>query len=387
LISEAQKYRPRVFFFDQFRGSEIFIKSIRGNYKRILKDSSKSQLRMNPLQLPDDSYNRAFIKAWMQYLIMDDSYAVAPADSALIDQAIEYTYTLPQEQRMLSVVAPRFWSSEDAPAAAPVEAAPVEGFDAEIAALKEGGMPPPTASAVLDAAGAPPQKELTPGQRMARWFGDGEWAHFFDNQYDELNFDRPVNGFDMTDSAKTRPLLAAVLSYLFHRVRLTLDGTPTIIVLDEAWSLVDNPIFAPMIPSWLDDLRQNNAMVIFATESVKDAAESDITRPIAEKVGTHIFLPNPEATEAYQEVFGLNENEYALLEDMNGVNREFLLKHHGDAVIATLDLAGLDDIIGVFSGTKENVALVENIMLDTGEDPAYWLPVFMEKLRDAATKK
>ena len=40
--------------------------------------------------------------------------------------------------------------------------------------------------------------------------------------------------------------------YLFHRINGALDGTPTMIVLDEAWALIDNPIFGPKIKDWLN---------------------------------------------------------------------------------------------------------------------------------------
>ncbi len=49
------------------------------------------------------------------------------------------------------------------------------------------------------------------------------------------------------------------------------------VIFDEAWSLIDNEVFAPKIKNWLKIMRKLNAMVVFATQSVKDAANSDIS--------------------------------------------------------------------------------------------------------------
>lgn len=46
----------------------------------------------------------------------------------------------------------------------------------------------------------------------------------------------------MASLLKDPVALGPVLIYLFHRISISLDGTPSIIVLDEAWALIDNPV-------------------------------------------------------------------------------------------------------------------------------------------------
>ena len=81
------------------------------------------------------------------------------------------------------------------------------------------------------------------------------------------------------------------------------------IVLDEAWALIDNPVFAPKIKDWLKVLRKLNAMVVFATQSVEDATKSDISDTLVQQTSTQIFLPNLKATSVYRSVFRLSERE------------------------------------------------------------------------------
>ncbi len=70
--------------------------------------------------------------------------------------------------------------------------------------------------------------------RLDPWIFDGEHAWLFDNREDELDFGNRVLGFDMTELLEDRRLRTPVLLYLFHRIEQRLDGSPTMILIDEA---------------------------------------------------------------------------------------------------------------------------------------------------------
>jgi type IV secretion system protein VirB4 len=108
-----------------------------------------------------------------------------------------------------------------------------------------------------------------------------------------------------------------VLLYLFRRIEQRLDGRPTLLILDEAWTFIDNSLFAEKIRDWLKTLRKKNASVIFATQSVGDILAKPITTAIVESCLTKIFLPNPEArsvqsAEAYKQI-GLSDRQMEIL--------------------------------------------------------------------------
>ena len=108
-----------------------------------------------------------------------------------------------------------------------------------------------------------------------------------------------------------------VLSYLFHRLEERFDGSPTLLLLDEAWLFLDNPLFAARIREWLKVLRKKNVAVVFATQSLADIASSSIAPAILESCPQRIFLANdravePQARVSY-EAFGLNRRQIELI--------------------------------------------------------------------------
>ena len=47
-----------------------------------------------------------------------------------------------------------------------------------------------------------------------------------------------------------------VLTYLFHRIDQRLDGRPTILILDEAWTVLADPAFGSKLEQWLRECRK-----------------------------------------------------------------------------------------------------------------------------------
>ncbi len=334
LCVQAMKFNPRIFMFDKDRGAEIFVRALNGNYAHI--DPGK-KCYFNPLQLDDTPENRAFITEWLTTLVSVNEEPISADDLSIVQRAIEGLYKLRKEDRVLSNVAAFF------------------------------GMGGPG----------------TIASRLAQWHGDGRFATIFDSVEDKVNFNNAsVFGFEMGDVLDNRACLVPVLLYLFHRIQLSLDGTPTIIVLDEAWALVDNKIFAGKIKDWLKTLRKLNGMVIFATQSVEDAVNSSISDTLIQQTATQIFLPNPKATEPYRKAFMLSEREFNLLKNTDIATRYFLVKQGKDVVVARVDLSGMEDVVSILSGRAETVGLLDQIRSEVGNDVVDWLPLFTKRVKE-----
>ncbi len=334
LCAQAQKFRCRLFFFDKDRGAEIFIRSLNGVYN-LIEPGSKCDF--NPLQLPDTMENRNFIGEWLRVLVTTNDEPFTAEDQGRITEAIEGNYKLEQENRVLHNIAPFF------------------------------GMEGPG----------------TLAGRLKMWHGGGQYAGLFDNLTDTVDFSQSsVFGFEMGEVLQNKSTLAPVLLYLFHKINLALDGTPTMVVLDEAWALIDNKIFASKIKDWLKVLRKLNAFVIFATQSVEDATNSSISDTLIQQTATQIFLPNPKATDVYRKAFMLSEREFNLLKTTDPGSRYFLVKQGKDVVVARIDLSGMEDIIMVLSGRAETVVILDEVRKEVGDDPEQWLPIFTERVRN-----
>lgn len=332
LCAQAQKFRCRLFFFDKDRGAEIFIRALRGKYNII---EPGERCNFNPLQLPDTVENRNFIGEWLKVMVTVNGETFTAEDSARIAEAVAGNYKLAKEDRVLRNIAPFL------------------GFE--------------SAGSIAT--------------RLRMWYGGGQYAKLFDNPQDTVDFDKAsVFGFEMGSVLSNKLTLAPVLLYLFHKINLSLDGTPTIVVLDEAWALIDNPVFAGKIKDWLKTLRKLNAMVVFATQSVEDATNSSISDTLVQQTATQIFLPNPKATDVYRKAFMLSEREFNLLKTTDPGTRSFLVKQGKDVVIAKIDLSGMEDAICVLSGRAETVGILDEILAEHGEDPDVWLPIFQQRI-------
>ena len=138
----------------------------------------------------------------------------------------------------------------------------------------------------------------------------------FDGAEDRLSLSDLVL-FEMEEIMARPKAAGPALLYLFNRLEEQFDGSPALLILDEAWLFLDSPVFAARIREWLKTLRKRNVAVVFATQSLADIAGSSIAPALIESCPTRIFLPNERALEPQQqqayERFGLNATEIGLI--------------------------------------------------------------------------
>ena len=89
-----------------------------------------------------------------------------------------------------------------------------------------------------------------------------------------------------------------VLLYLFHQIERRLRGDPSLLILEEAWLLLNHPVFSTKIEEWLRVLRKRNCAVVFVSQSLTEVFNSPQRDLLLESCPTKIFLPNPEARNA-----------------------------------------------------------------------------------------
>ncbi len=329
LAAQAMKYAPRVVFFDKDRGAEIFLRALEGHYTRIARGHPTG---FNPLALPDSAENRAFLCRWFAVLLAADG----AEELATLAEAVDACF-------------------DNAPALRRLR---------HFRELLAGGRRPRADDLAA---------------RLAPFVEDGEHAWLFDNGHDELDFDRMVQGFDMTTLLEQPRLRTPVMMYLFHRIDEQLRGEPSLILIDEGWKALDDPEFAARIRDWLKTLRKRNAIVGFATQSARDALDSRIAPALVEQTATMLFMPNAKArAEDYCAGFGLSEHEYALVRALPAASRCFLVRHANHSVVARLDLSGMDDMLMVLSGREAAVRRLDAIRARVGDAPTAWYPLLTQ---------
>lgn len=333
LIAQSQKFQPRTFFFDKDRGAEIFIRAIGGHYD-VLRPGMPTGF--NPLQLPENAANQAFLRQWLTLLLTPKGGQLTADENAVIASAVEANFDQPAEYRQLRYL--------------------VE--------LLAGGT-------------RPVRGDLA--SRLAPWYNAGEHAWLFDNPVDRLNLDTRTAGFDMTALLDNPALRTPAMMYLFHRVDERLDGSPSMIVIDEGWKALDDEIFVHRLKDWMKTIRKRNGVVGFATQSASDAIESRISATIIEQSATQLFMSNPKAQASdYCDGFGLTEHELDLVRSLPEHLRCVLVKQGGNSVVARLDMANMPDAITVLSGREASVRKLDEIRSLHGDEPSEWMPQLLQ---------
>lgn len=120
------------------------------------------------------------------------------------------------------------------------------------------------------------------------------------------------------------------LSFLLHQCEKQFDGSPVMLILDEAHTFFQNEIFAKEIAVWLKTLRKLNGSVIFATQEIEDVLKSPIAHTIVSQCPTKIYLADenaetPLSAEGYRQ-FGLEEAEISLLAKKMQKQRDYYYK-------------------------------------------------------------
>ena len=150
----------------------------------------------------------------------------------------------------------------------------------------------------------------------------GAFGKYFDGEENTVKDDL-WQVFEMEEVSKNQQVIAPLLQYLFHIIEKNLDGSPTLIILDEGWLYLKREDFVNKIQEWLKVLRKANACVIFASQELSDIEKSPIFSTLLEACKTKVFLPNPSAGNQNNiklyEKFGINNKELQYI--INGIQK------------------------------------------------------------------
>lgn len=198
---------------------------------------------------------------------------------------------------------------------------------------------------------------------------EGPFGRLLDAAEDSLAF-KDVQCFETETLMHQAAVVPPVLTYLFHRLEDRFTGRPTLLILDEAWVFLDNPLFAARIREWLRVLRKKNVSVVFATQSLADIANSSIAPAIVESCPQRIFLPNDRAIEpqsrAAYEQFGLNERQIELISRAIPKRQYYLQSRRGNRLFEL----GMGAIALAFCGSSSpaDQTLIDKLISEYGEE-------------------
>jgi type IV secretion system protein TrbE len=207
---------------------------------------------------------------------------------------------------------------------------------------------------------------------------DGAYGRLFDADAETLA-QADVQAFELEALMNMPSALAPALHYLFYKLEQRFTGRPTLLILDEAWMLLDHSVFATRIRAWLKTLRKKNVAVVFATQSLSDILNSSIAPAVIESCPTRIFLPSSSALEPHiREIydrFGLNDRQIEIIA-LAMPKRDYYLSSRAGSRLFDLDLGPVAlSLCAAASPARQ--AQMDHILAEIG-DPSEFLPRWLD---------
>ncbi|PJE43129.1 MAG: conjugal transfer protein TrbE [Pseudomonas sp.] len=305
----------RIFVFDMGRSMRATVLGLGGEYYDLGADGA---IAFQPLARIDKESSRTWAAEWVEGRLLQEAVVVGPDEKAAI------------------------WSALGSLAGAPVEQRTLTGLSVLLQ------------SNVLR-------------QALAPYVLGGAHGKLLDADLDYLSM-ADVQCFEMEELMHSKAAVLAVLGYLFARLEERFDGAPTLLILDESWLFLDDPVFAARIRQWLKTLRKKNVSVIFATQSLADIKDSSIAPAIIESCASRIFLPNPQASEpqirTIYDGFGLNGRQIEIVATAQP-KRDYYYQSRAGNRLFDLDLGPVTLAFAAASTPQDQLA-IDGVLRDCG---------------------
>src|SRR4029077_20320272 len=123
------------------------------------------------------------------------------------------------------------------------------------------------------------------------WCRGAPFGWVLDGDHDAIGLDARIIGFDMTKLLDHPTVRTPLMMYLFHRVERLIDGRRLIIDIDEFWKALGDEAFRDLANNKLKTIRKQNGVMVFGTQSPRDALASPIAHTIVEQCPTQINFP------------------------------------------------------------------------------------------------
>lgn len=187
--------------------------------------------------------------------------------------------------------------------------------------------------------------------------GGGMQAVIFDAENDNLSLSS-FTVFELEKLAKKGDhILIPAIRYLFHMIERSVDGSPILIVIDEAATPFKHPIFRALLDDWLRKIAKKNVYLVMATQQLSDVMNSEIFDVLTDNCKTKILLANESAEKEYirglYTKFGLNEKQIELVANaiaqkeyywMSSLGNRMFRLDLGDTALSFLARTSVEDI-------------------------------------------
>ncbi len=326
LLSESRKFNPKIIILDNTGKSIIFTKAVSGKYYIIDPKYKDKSLKFNPLNIENSASNRNMLIKLIKKMI-DDTSLVNIEEK--IKKIVDSIFTVPRELRSISKIS---------------------------------------------------EMLLPLGGKISKWCGDGEFAYLLQGGESDIDWKTKTISLNTANLTKRKECMSVILYYFLYSFEAKCDGSPVILVLDEAWEISNIFSTEKEFDNWMQRMTKLNVVVISSTENLNLAFTSKFTQYLDKHVDTRILMPNINANRLYMKAFSLSKEELNTILQTPTQEGLFLIKQHKGLITVNLNLKNIQEMY-VLSANKKTIKYMYEAIKEKGDKVNKWLPVFYEKCK------
>ncbi|MGA0542549.1 type IV secretion system protein B4 [Neotabrizicola sp. VNH66] len=323
LAAQAQRAGGRTIIFDKEAGLKMAVHALGGRYAEVRAGRPTG---LNPLATEAGERGEAWLLDWLVALLESRSGPMTPLQSEALKSAIAQNGKAREGLRNF------------------------QSFQELFGDVGDG----------LDLA-----------QRLREWGPDGRYGWVFGEASEPVvDFaSHDVTAVDLTEILDLGTERTAILGYLFRRIEMLIEEKrPTLILIDEAWKVLDDEYFARKLAEWLVTARKKNVVVVMMTQFPSQIRGSK-ARSILEALPNQLLFPNGEAASSDYDSFRLTDGELDFVLNPISGQRLVLSRSPRGSTVLNVDLKALGPLLTALGGGQ---AGLNAFGADYAARPKFW---------------
>ena len=325
LIAQSRRCNPKIFYLDSNKSSKTLIKAMGGKYFSFESENNEEFLAMNPMKFVNNN-SKNFLNIFFKSLIGTD-YQINQQEEEIFQQVID---------RIV-------------------------------------GAKPESLSSAIETFGS--LEDLRFYEGLKKWAVGGKFEKIF-NSENQSTWSQNINGFDLSFARDNHELLAPVTFYLLEKIESALDGSPTLIVVDDGLLSISGQEENAEFVNFLDRASQKNCAVIISTSNFEN-----ISKELLEKISIRVFLSNSNPHKNYKDLLMLSDEEISIIKMINSSDPHFFIKNSENSIIAEFNLSKNVPLLKILSADEITSAATEKTIKTVSENPDQWVPKLIDVLK------
>lgn len=323
LAAQALRHGGRLVALDKDRAMEMPIRAMGGTYAAVKVGEPTG---LNPLLTETGPRGEAWLLSWFSALLENTGKPLTPTQSQVLKSAIRQNASAPDHLKNFSQFVSLIGDADD-------------GNDLAL--------------------------------RVREWGPDGRYSWVFGESDDVLvNFGaNEVTALDLTEVLAAGTERTAILAYLFRALEMVMEEKrPMVLLVDEAWQVLDDPYFAEEMKKWLVTARKMNVVVVMLTQFPSQIQQS-AAKSILEGLPNQLIFPNHRAEPGHYDGMAMSDGELSFILGKAIQGRKALHRMENGSTILDVDLGRLGHLLTVLGGGRSGTARFGD---DYRDRPDFW---------------